>query len=122
MSGPGVTLSASAAIMKSRSVFVSGRLMRSSLRDHLHVAKLALPHRGIVAEHGTDEVPPPQRLRIPAAIAIELRPGSFMDRLRALDRLGGLDSLASHPAAADLRMENLIRPIVVVEVRREGIA
>src|SRR5687767_163113 len=118
MSGPGVTLSASAAVMKSSRVFVSGRLMRRSLRDDLHVAELTLSHGGVVAERRANEVGPPQRLRIAIPIAIELRPGALVKRLRPVDRVGGLYAFPSHPPSPDLRVKHFVGPVVIVEMRR----
>src|SRR5687767_14479995 len=122
MSGPGVTLSARAAVMKSSSVLVSGRLMRLSLRDDFHIAQLALTNRRVVAEDCADEVAPPGVLRVAVAIAIELRPRAIMNRLRALDRLGRLDALAPHPPAADVGMQHFVGPVIVVEVCGQRVA
>src|SRR5688500_5755327 len=120
MSGPGVTLSASAAVMKSSSVPVSGSIALS-LPDRLHIAKGGLVDRAVVSAPAAHDRTPPPGLRIAVAVALELGPGSLVNGLCALDGICRQNAFLSRPSPADLRMQHLIGPVVVVKVRGQRV-
>src|SRR5689334_18054336 len=74
--------------------------------------------RALFAQHPAHECRPPVVLLVEGAVRAERGPGLRMDLLRALTRLVAGDAFALQHPPADLRMQHLVRPIIVVEVRR----
>src|SRR5438874_11002139 len=58
-------------------------------------------------------------LLVARPILIERGPGFLVNRLRALARLVARDPLALQRAAPDLRVEHLVRPVVIVKMGGE---
>src|SRR5690242_11327399 len=71
----------------------------------------------LLAERFSHECGPPVTLLVECSILLERGPRLLVDFLGALARLVARDVLAFEHPPADLRVEDLVGPIVVVEVR-----
>src|SRR6187551_658163 len=82
----------------------------------------AIRRAALVAERFLDEPRPPIVLRVEMPVLIERRPGAVVNLLGSLDRSLRRDALPFHRSPTDLCVQHLVRPVVVVEVRRKRVS
>src|SRR5262245_10869731 len=93
----------------------SGGRSLHSFRDDLEVPALFRAKGARFPQRGPDEVTPPLPL-IRRSICLECGPGALVDWSGAVLRLFLRDPFVPEPAASDLGMQHLVRPVVVVKV------
>src|SRR5579872_405006 len=78
--------------------------------------------RTLPAERLSHECRPPVALLVEMPVLVEGGPRLLVNRRGALASLVARDPFALEHAAADLRMQNLVGPVVIVKVRRQRVA